>query len=169
MRRSTFVALMGILASMSIARAQSATRDLPDHYRAGGPAVTVSISLSGTGGLAAAGVEDKPPADWIVSNISNGGSFDANSVKVKWGPFFSPSIPGVLTYDVLPSPASSGEACFAGTASFDGLDEPIAGELCIPPPVPAASSWGLLALALGVFIAGSVLVQQRSGRFARED
>jgi hypothetical protein len=117
--------------------------------------------LSGTGAVSAPGVEDKPPAGWTISNISNGGAFDANSGKVKWGPFFSPSIPSVLTYDVLPSLSSTSEVCFVGTASFDGLDEAIGGELCIPAPVPAASAWGLLTLVLGLVIVGSICVQRR--------
>lgn len=163
MRPSTLVAVMGILVQASTAVAQSANRDLPDLYRPGGPMVTVTITLNDVGAVAAAGLEDKPPSGWTVSNISNGGSFDVSSGKVKWGPFFSPSIPGALSYDVLPSPTSSGEACFAGTASFDGLDEAVGGELCIPAPVPAASAWGLLAMVLGVLSAATMVIRSRVG------
>lgn len=141
--------------------AQSASRDLPDSYRPSGPAQTVTITLAGTGAVTAAGVEDQPPTGWIISNISNSGIFDVQSGKVKWGPFFSPSIPATLTYQIVAPANASGEACFAGTASFDGLDEAIGGEQCIPPPVPATSAVGLVVLGGSMLAMGGVMLRRR--------
>jgi hypothetical protein len=129
-------------------------RDLPDSYTPGGT-FTVAITLNTPGGTSVVGAEDAPPAGWTVSNIDNGGSLDAGTGKVKWGPFFSPSIPASLSYDVTPPASGGGDVCFAGTASFDGLEEAIAGDGCITRSIPAASAWGLLVLALAIAALGS--------------
>jgi hypothetical protein len=108
------------------------------------------------------GLEDKPPDAWFVSNISHSGVFDTQTKKVKWGPFFGGSIPAAVTYDVRPSGGGSGEQCFAGTASFDGLDQPIGGELCIPHSVPAFSGLALGSFTVSLLAAGTIILRRRS-------
>ena len=110
--------------------ADGATRDLPDCYTPE-VALTVSIAIQPPPATSAVGLEDAPPVGWTVSNISSNGVFDALNGKVKWGPFFEP-FPAVVTYDVTPPIAEMGMKCFAGTVSFDGINQqPITGEECI--------------------------------------
>ncbi len=104
------------------------------------PGVTkrVDIVLNPPGNVSAIAIEDTPPAGWVVSNISDGGTFDAVNRKVKWGPLFPP-FPAVVSYDATPTDAS-GIECFTGTISIDGVNEPICGDECIDvccPHIPA--------------------------------
>jgi hypothetical protein len=78
-------------------------------------------------------VEDKPPTNWPVSNISHGGVWDAATGKVKFGPFYDAE-PRTLSYEVL-SPVwglycALGVFCFSGQASADGVNSPIVGQQC---------------------------------------
>ena len=166
-RAFILTALSFVVCASSAERvsAQNAIRDLPADY-VPGVTFTVSIALNPPGGTAVVGVEEQPPIGWVVSAISHSGVFDTQSQKVKWGPFFGGSVPQALTYDVRPSGGSSGEQCFTGTASFDGLDQPIGGELCIPHSVPAISGIGLAGLAVSLFVIGA-LVLSRTKRTAR--
>ena len=143
------------------AMAQEAERDLPDSV---GPSETVSVSISlvPPGGTAVAGLEDRPPIGWTVSNISDSGSFDVGSQSVKWGPFFDPSIPASVSYDVTTPVVHSGSACFQGTASFDGNDVTISGDICLAEPVPTLSFWGLAVLILAVAALGSLRLRTRA-------
>lgn len=147
-------------------RAQGATRDLSTY---GGPGstftVTITLDLSSSPGVV--GMEDAPPAGWLTSSISDGGSFDVIAGKVKWGPYLDPSIPAQLTYDItVPNPLTGG-VCFAGAGSFDGQDEPITGDACVIDVVPATSTWGLVVMCLMVAVAGSVLLRLRLAKAAR--
>ncbi|MBI5384184.1 MAG: immunoglobulin domain-containing protein [Verrucomicrobia bacterium] len=83
----------------------------------GTPATNVSVYA----------VEDQPPANWFVTNISHGGVFDAATGKVKFGPFYD-ATPRTLSYDVLPPPGTQGVFAFTGTASADGVNGPIGGD-----------------------------------------
>ncbi len=121
---------------------------------------TVSIVVNPPVGTVVAGFEDRPPLGWAVSNISHSGTFDAQTRKVKWGPFFGSSIPPLLTCDVQPSGGSSGEQCFTGTANFDGLDQPIGGEQCLPRSVPTLSGVGMAGLTLSLLLAGAIILSR---------
>jgi hypothetical protein len=158
--RLAAVAFVGAgLVRPAFVRGQSAVRTLPDYYLQG-TASSISIALSTPQGTAVVGIEDKPPAGWSASNISNGGAWDAQSQKVKWGPFFGSSIPTELSYQATPPGGFSGEACFVGSASFDGLDQPIGGEACIPIGIPALSGLGAIVFA-GLTLAAGVVVLRR--------
>jgi uncharacterized delta-60 repeat protein len=79
-------------------------------------------------------VEDQPPTNWPVLNISHGGVLDTNSGKVKFGPFYDHE-PRTLTYKVV-SPVwglycALGVFCFDGRASADGISSPIVGQQCM--------------------------------------
>jgi hypothetical protein len=73
-------------------------------------------------------VEDQPPTDWAVTNVSHGGGFDALSGKVKWGTLFFGTGAVALTYQVLPPATATGTVWFAGSGSFDGMTLPITGQ-----------------------------------------
>ena len=132
-----------------------AARDLPDNTLPGQP-FTVTITLDVPPGTSVAAAEDAPPPGWNVSNISNGGSFDVQTGKVKWGLFFAPSIPNSLTYTVV---AGSSSPCFSGTVTYDQGDFPIGGDACTV-TIPALSTWGGLILILSMLTAGTVLVRR---------
>lgn len=89
----------------------------------------VIILITPSPGTSAIGLEDAPPLDWVVGNISHGGVWDKVRGKVKWGPFFEP-FPAEVRYEVIPAPDDSGTECFAGTISLDGIDETICGDQC---------------------------------------
>ena len=149
--------LLAWAGSAVTASAENATRDLPTDYTPG-VTFTVSIAVSPPANTAVAGFEDQPPLGWVVSNISHSGVFDGQSQKVKWGPYFGTSIPSSLTYGVTPSGGASGQQCFTGTASFDGLGQPIGGEQCLPRSVPALSSVGMAGLTVLLVVVGAVIL-----------
>jgi hypothetical protein len=65
-----------------------------------------------------------------VSSISDGGQWDSVNLKIKWGPFFD-ATPRNLTYKATPPAGESGIKYFNGTASFDGINVTITGDLFI--------------------------------------
>ncbi len=158
----TCIAVLSVFAwagGAARALADGATRDLPDQYMPN-VSVTVSISIVPPPDPVAAIVEDVPPRGWLVSSISNGGSWDVEAEKVKWGPFFDPSIPASVSYDVTPRSAGGG-ACFAGTVFFatEGLD--IDGDQCIATAVPTLSEWGVLVMAATLATCGIIVLRRR--------
>lgn len=158
MKIGAFALALGLAAAT--AAGQSAVRDLPPVYGGGVTSIPVSITINPPQGVAVVGLEDKPPASWPVSNISDGGALDVQSGKIKWGPFFG-TIPGNVSYQLAVPGSASGPACFVGTVSFDGLDQPVSGDACVIGPIPAASEWGLLVLSLSILIGGTILLQRR--------
>jgi hypothetical protein len=72
-------------------------------------------------------VEDRPPTNWAVRELSHGGVFDTHTGKVKFGPFFDHES-RTLTYQVTPPPGAQGVFAFVGTASADGVNSPITGD-----------------------------------------
>ena len=106
-----------------------AVRTLPACYRAD-ETFPVFIALDIPSGIMAVGMEDAPPTGWVVSNISDGGVWDAEHEKVKWGPLFEP-FPDQISYDVTPPSSTQGEHCFFGTVSLDGVNEPVTGDECL--------------------------------------
>ncbi len=153
---------LGILASSAAtALAQSAVRELPEYY-VPGTSLTVSIAITVPGGPIVVGLENQPPSDWAVLSISHGGVFDAQTRKVKWGPFFTGSVPSAVTYEIRPSGSGPEEQCFAGTASFNGLDQPVGGDSCIPHSVPTLSGLALCTLTVSLLGAGIVVLHRKS-------
>ncbi|MFH1110850.1 MAG: hypothetical protein V1790_16880 [Planctomycetota bacterium] len=152
-------------SSAETVSAQDAVRDLPADY-VPGVTFTVSIALNPPDGTAVVGIEEQPPIGWVVSAISHSGVFDTQKQKVKWGPFFGSSVPPAVSYDIRPFGGGSGEQCFTGKVSFDGLVPDIGGDLCIPHSVPAVSGIGLAGLAVSLFVVGA-MVLSRTKRTAR--
>ncbi|UCE61006.1 MAG: hypothetical protein JSU63_04490 [Phycisphaerales bacterium] len=92
---------------------------------------TIVIELTPPAGTTTLVLEDEPPAGWVVTNISDNGSFDMVNWKVKWGPFFAPSIPPRVSYDIVPLNDAAGLACFDGTVWVDTVVEQVCGDSCI--------------------------------------
>jgi hypothetical protein len=78
-------------------------------------------------------VEDQPPVNWVVGRISEGGSYDAISRKIKFGPYFDLT-PRTLSYEVTPPSTETSGATFNGVTSADGFNLPIQGNSTILPP-----------------------------------
>jgi len=153
---------LGVAVGLAAARpawADGAGRDLSG-YSGPGTVFTVSIAIDPVPGTGVVGLEDAPPGGWSVANISHSGGWDAQSQEVKWGPFFDPSIPATVTYDVTPL-ASAGAQCFVGTVSFDGNEEAVGGDPCVGGPVPTATGWGLTCLGLVLLAVGTALIRRR--------
>jgi len=164
--RTIGMALCALLvsgASGQRALAQSATRDLSG-YAGLEVTFTVTITIETPGGTTAVGLEEAPPAGWIVSNISDGGAWDVGQEEVKWGPFFGGGTPAFVTYDVTPPASAGGDECFAGTVSFDALNLSVGGEQCIAVPIPAASTWGLAVMAIMICTLATLLLILRDAR-----
>ena len=159
----TVMALAVLSAMTPPTSAQSPARDLSG-YSDPATVFSVQITLDSPPATVAAGIEETPPTDWTVSNISHSGTWDTQSQKVKWGPFFNPSIPTAVSYDVTPLGVGS-VRCFDGTISFDAADETIGGDLCVGDPIPAISQWGLVCMMLVLLTAAGVLLgRSRSHR-----
>ena len=107
----------------------TAIRDLPNTY-VPSVAVPVSISVTPDSATFVYAVEEAPPVGWVVSSINENGQWDNTNKRVKWGPFFD-SNPRTLTYQTTPLSGETGTKTFSGTASFDGANVAISGDLSI--------------------------------------
>ena len=150
----------GWIGGVQLAFADGAMRDLSGF---GGPSVTftVTVAIDASPGTNSAGVEETPPDGWSVSQISDGGTWDDGQQEIKWGPFFEPSIPEQVTYDVTPPDVASGPQCFSGIAVFDTGSLPIAGDQCVAFSVPSISSWGLTIMTTLVMVSGTLIFNRR--------
>ncbi len=121
----------------------TAVRMMNGCYIAGG-GFLVTIAVSPGAGVVSYAVEDLPPGGWGVSDVSDGGVFDAATGKVKFGLFLD-GLARTLTYVVTPPASASGLFTFAGVASFDGHSEAITGTLtsgpCETHPADLNSNW----------------------------
>lgn len=141
------------------ALAVEATRDLSG-YAGLGVTFTVTIALDTPEGTEFIVVEDAPPTGWSASNISDGGTWDGQVEKIKWGPIVDPSIPTSLTYDLTPPGNTGGTHCFEAWAFFDDLEVPVTGDECIR-VVPTVSGWGVLVMALLLLTGGTLLLARQ--------
>lgn len=140
--------------------ADGATRDLSG-FTEPGVTFTVTIAIDPPGSPGVVGLQDKPPEGWVASNIGNGGAWDADLESVKWPPFFDPSIPDFVTYDITPPVDMPGLHCFSGAISFNGPEQPIAGDECIPIGVPTLTGWGVAVMTLLLLAVGTILLEHR--------
>ncbi|MCC7373456.1 MAG: hypothetical protein IT581_02285 [Verrucomicrobiales bacterium] len=103
----------------------NASRVLPAEY---GPGEVIDVLIRSVPATSTRvqTFEEKPPVGWVVSDIGQGGVWDALRQKVKWGPF-SDSSTRNLTYRVRPGADARGGAEFAGMAQFDDLQTTVAG------------------------------------------
>ncbi len=112
----------------------SAVRDLPESYKAG-EAFTVSVEVTPDSAVTAYGIEEQIPLGWTASEMNEGGSFDAAAFKVKFGPFITNQAK-TLTYQVTPLTDAKGAYTFGGTASFDGNNPQITGDISVTDILP---------------------------------
>ena len=104
-----------------------AERILPETYNPGTTLmVKTKITIPPTTSYTVYAVEEKPPTNWAVKEISDNGVWDAVSGKVKWGPFFEGST-RILSYAVTPPTNSTGIKEFTGMISLDGVSTTIGG------------------------------------------
>ncbi len=132
---------------------ESATRELPETYEPAQP-LTVSITVAPADGTVAYGVEEVPPAGWLVDQISDTGELDSINGKVKWT--FLDGTARTLTYRLTPTAEAQGSATVSGKVNFDGLRElAIGGDTSMsagsePPPTAQ------IGLYAGVLVTGQI-------------
>ncbi|MBI3417784.1 MAG: hypothetical protein HY043_21035 [Verrucomicrobia bacterium] len=123
--------------------------DLPASY-VPTESITVRIPVTPPAGTVSYAIEDVLPAGWTAANISDSGEFDPAENTVRW--FFLDSTPRTLTYIATPGADTSGVAAFAGTVSFDGVDQVIAGSRQLAPGSrfgqPAKAAGGAVVLSI---------------------
>jgi uncharacterized delta-60 repeat protein len=88
---------------------------------------SVQLSATPPAGTLVWAVEDSPPPNWAVLDISNDGVWDANTGKVKFGPFFDAE-PRTLSYRVVPPLGFVGIGLFSGYASANGQSSVVSGD-----------------------------------------
>ncbi len=86
--------------------------------------VTVSIDVLAPAGTAVMALECSVPRGWKIEAISDGGTWDGSSRKVKWGPFFENPTRSV-TVRVRAKGAATDLNALDGSVSFDGINFPI--------------------------------------------
>jgi hypothetical protein len=86
------------------------------------PGVSANFELRITppSGTSAYAIEEKIPAGWGASNVSNDGSFDAEAGVIRWGVFFDATA-RTFSYTLTPPPAVTAVARMEGRVSFDGV------------------------------------------------
>lgn len=114
---------------------------------AGQPIVTVNVAPpSGTSAYA---VEEQLPAGFSGLNITQGGTFDAPSNKVKWGPFFDATARS-FSYTLSAPAGYSGVVRIAGIGSFDGIDSATGGTSEYT--FGGSANGGTMSLAIEIYI-----------------
>ncbi|HEV8544235.1 MAG TPA: Calx-beta domain-containing protein [Verrucomicrobiae bacterium] len=111
------------------------SRELPPGYSPG-VAFMVTLQAAPARGTRAYAVEDLPPKGWQVSEISNDGVFDAQTGKVKFGPYTDDQA-RTLTYKVAPPATANGRYEFGGSSSANDQSFPIAGDRLIESASPS--------------------------------
>ncbi len=113
--------------------ASRALRTLPDAF-VPGQALTVSIDITLNGTVNVYALEESIPTNWTLGTISDSGTFDSATGKIKWGPFLDGNN-RTLSYQITPPASLEGAVGFAGSVSFDGFIETILGDQIIAGPV----------------------------------
>ena len=115
-------------------------RKLPERVESG-TAFEVVIEVTPTSEISVYAVEEKLSHGLVVSGIGGGGSYDASSGSIKWGPFFD-SVARSLTYQAVWSSETSQRLEFEGTVSLDGEgiqtggEQSVDGFMASPEPAP---------------------------------
>jgi hypothetical protein len=111
-----------------------ADREAAGHCVAGA-ATAVEVTIEPPAGTQAWAAEETVPPGWAVSDLAEGGEFDAASRCLRWGLFLGDAA-RTLRYRLTPPEGVASLALLAGRVSFDGSDRPIAGgreSLALPP------------------------------------
>ena len=94
--------------------------------------VQVRIEVAPPAGTSVYALEESIPAGLSVGAISQGGSWDAASNAIKWGPFFDNS-PRTFEYAVELPGGQTQDLAFDGVLSLDGRSEAIGGQAVLSP------------------------------------
>lgn len=120
-------------------------RTLPSMYNPGTP-LAVAVEVNPNPGTQAYVVEEDPPMDWGVGDITEGGSVDPATGTIKWGPFFGDE-PRTLMYEVYVPAEASGVLDFGGWLAVDGETEATCGDAQIEGgayhPADVDSDWSI--------------------------
>jgi VWFA-related protein len=101
------------------------------YYTPGVP-VDVTLAIFPPASTQAYAVEETPPEGWMVTDISDEGTFDAQSSQIRWGLFLDDAM-RELTYRVTPAMGATGARDFIGQAAFDSEVVPIGGQRALSP------------------------------------
>ena len=107
------------------------TRSLPAWY-VPGVKLTARLYAKPATNTTSYTVADRPPANWTVGAISEGGVYDAGNGTVNFGPFSDNAVLA-LTYEVTPPAAEAGMKEFSGAATAHGASSVIGGTRFILP------------------------------------
>jgi len=112
-------------ATLTVRMGTFVNRQLPASV-APGQKFTVQLQVNIPAGLNVQtyAVEDTPPANWTVSNISHNGSTTGGTVR--FGAFFDQTA-RTLTYDVTVPNTATDTSTFSGVGSAEGLSSAIGG------------------------------------------
>lgn len=101
--------------------------------------VVIAIDVSPVSGTHAYAVEEELPSDAVGVSISDGGSFDRFTHKVKWGPFLDDQ-PRTLSYELV-VPAA-GNVTLNGSVNTDGTSiATVQGNASVTAPDGGFQSW----------------------------
>jgi hypothetical protein len=112
--------------------ASNAMRLLPAQYQAGRKFRVGIVVMPGRGTVSYSVIE-RPPAGWIVSDISNGGTYDAAAGAVEFGPIQGERV-RLLSYSLRPPNNAKGIQLFSGELVADGVSIVIGGQQTIGGP-----------------------------------
>jgi len=121
----------------------------------------VTITVTPVSGTQAWGMEEAIPAGIEVNNVSDGGTWDATHLRIKWA-FFDGNA-RTLSYSVTGVAGAHG---VVGQISFDGSDEAVVGATSFGVPLPFAT-WvlrnGITGDEVAAFVARNPVYNQPNG------
>jgi hypothetical protein len=95
-----------------------------------GEEFTVTLEAEPPSGTNMYSVEDRCINGWTVSGIGDGGMYDRNTGKVKFGPF-QDGKSRTLTYSVTPPSDTSDDGAFAGNGIINSAESVVGGQTVI--------------------------------------
>ena len=111
--------------STSVTAASERLQSIPSVRSVDGNKITIDVTPAADVNVYA--VEEKVPAGFTVSAISDSGCFDKKNNSVKWGPWFD-NQPRTLKYTLVPDMNFKGVVTLCGVDSFDGVNNDITGQ-----------------------------------------
>lgn len=87
---------------------------------------TVSLRVTPASGSEAVCAEETVPDGWRVTRVSEGGTWDPATRRVRWGILFG-DVGRSLDYDVVPPGDAASNGAFAGEVAVDGRVVPVGG------------------------------------------